>query len=119
MIDHCRVDLQDVRTALRIPRFEAPLIAVALKGKRVGRVIRAPYRLELPPGGQGEFRLDLTCFGDRINTFGPLHNCNPREYNWGPKAARTVAEDWTDGNVFRAKGVCVAPVVEQACASST
>lgn len=109
---HCKLDVPDARTALRIPRFQAPLVMVDVDGQRVGPVIRAPYRLELPHA-EGEVKLDLTCFGDRINTFGPLHNCNPKENNWGPHAFRTKAENWTDGYVIRPKGICVAPILEQ------
>ena len=109
---HCQATLADTPTALRIPRFQAPLVAVDVEGKRVGQILRAPFRLELPQA-EGEARLDLICFGDRINTFGPLHNCNPKENNWGPKAARTEGENWTDGYMVRPKGICVAPILEQ------
>ena len=86
-----------------------------LGGQRIGRILSAPFRLELPEG-QSEATLDLTCFGDRINTFGPLHNCNPKETNWGPKAARTEGEHWTDGYIVRPKGICVAPILEKKAA---
>lgn len=109
---HCRVDLPQEPTALRVPRFQAPLVAVEVEGKRVGLIQRAPYRLELP-SVHGEVRLDLICFGDRINTFGPLHNCNPKEYNWGPKAARTEGANWNDGYGVRPKGITVTPILEQ------
>jgi hypothetical protein len=109
---HCKVTLSKEAAALRVPKFQAPLVAVDLGGKRIGRIVSAPYRLELPES-QSEAKLDLTCFGDRINTFGPLHNCNPKETNWGPKAARTEGEHWTDGYIVRPKGICVAPILEQ------
>jgi hypothetical protein len=109
---HCKASLPDGPAALRIPRFQAPLVALDVDGKRIGQILRAPFRLELP-GARGALILDLTCFGDRINTFGPLHNCNPLENNWGPKAARTEGENWTDGYMVRPKGLCVAPILEQ------
>jgi hypothetical protein len=110
---HCSVELSDARTALRVPRFSGALLAVDLDGERLGQVIRAPYRIELPRK-TGMAQLDVTCFGDRINTFGPLHNCNPLEDHWGPKAARTEGANWTDGYVLRRKGICVAPTFERA-----
>ena len=109
---HCKAPRSKEATALRIPKFQAPLVAVDLGGQRIGRIVSAPFRLELPEG-QSEAKLDLTCFGDRINTFGPLHNCNPKETNWGPKAARTEGEHWTDGYIVRPKGICVAPILEK------
>lgn len=107
----CHLQLPDAPTALRIPRYQAPLIAVDLDGERIGRIMRAPHRLELPQR-ESRIHLDLTCFGDRVNTFGPLHNCNPLETWWGPDAARTTGADWTDGYVLRPKGICVAPMLE-------
>lgn len=109
---HCKVTLPNEPTALRIPRFQAPLVVVDVEGERVGRIIRAPHRLALPHR-EGEVTLDLTCFGDRINTFGPLHNCNPKEHNWGPKAARTEGANWTEGYAVRPKGLTVAPILER------
>lgn len=110
---HCAATLTEGPLALRVPRFHAPLLAVDVNGQRVGRILRAPHRLELP-GQAGPVRLDLTCFGDRVNTFGPLHNCNPRERWWGPPAWRTRGENWTDGYVLRPKGIIAAPVMEKA-----
>lgn len=110
---HGSMTLPDAPVALRVPRFHAPLLAVDVEGQRVGRIIRPPHRLELPCKG-GEIQLDLTCFGDRVNTFGALHDCNPQEQWWGPPAYRTCGEHWTDGYVLRPKGIFVAPMLVQA-----
>lgn len=108
---HCRATLPDAPTAMRVPKFSAPLLAVDVNGRRAGRIIRRPHRIVLPRI-TGDVQLDLTCFGDRINTFGPLHNCNPQEHWWGPPAYRSRGENWTDGYMLRAKGVLVAPILE-------
>ncbi len=112
---HCRAILPDAPMALRIPKFHAPLIVVDVNAKRVGRIIRPPHLVELPPIS-GEVQFDLTCFGDLINTFGCLHNCNPQERWWGPPAYRTRGEHWTDGYDIRPKGIVVAPVLVQVVA---
>lgn len=109
---HCSADLPEASMALRVPRYQGALVTVDVDGERLGRVIQPPHRIELPRAS-GKTRLDLICFGDRINTFGPLHNCDPTEVNWGPKAARTEGENWTDGYVLRSKGICVAPILER------
>jgi hypothetical protein len=115
---HCEAVLSHTPMALRVPRFNAPLLAVAVDGQRIGHIIKSPHRLELPRSAD-KVRLDLTCFGDRINTFGPLHNCNPQEYLWNPTAYRTCNEHWTDGYVIRPKGICVAPIIEKCLKEDT
>lgn len=108
---HCDVEMPKGKAALRVPRFQAPLVAVDLGGERLGRILREPYRIELPEA-EGNVRLDLTCFGDRVHTFGAIHNCDPQEDRWGPNAARTKGANWTDGYVLKPKGICVAPMLE-------
>lgn len=109
VIYHCRLPGQARVDAVRIPRFGAPLLAVEADGRRIGQVIRAPYRLELPPGIQ---KLDLICFGDRGNTFGPIHNCNEHEKWWGPEAWRSSGEHWNDAYQLRPKGILISPILE-------
>lgn len=109
---HCRLHRPDGPCSLRAPRFAAALLAVNIRGERLGRIIRSPYRLDLPPGSAGEVPLDITAFGDRFNTFGQLHNFEPTIRWAGPASWRTTGEHWTDGYRVRAKGLLAAPIVE-------
>lgn len=109
---HCKASLPEGATALRVAKFDAPLLTVDVDGKRMGRIIKGPYRVELE-GCSGEVQIDLTCFGDRSNTFGALHNCNPRDYWLGPPSFRTGRHNWSDGYMLKRKGIYVAPILEQ------
>lgn len=109
VIYHCQLPEQMRIDALRVPRFGAPLVAVESDGQRIGQIVRGPYRLELPPGTRNP---DLICFGDRGNTFGPIHNCNQHERWWGPEAWRSTGEFWNDAYQLRPKGILMSPILE-------
>jgi hypothetical protein len=102
---HCRLPGAG---KLRVPRFAAPLLTVAVDGNRLGPIAFPPYELELPAGGQ---RLDITTFGSRINAFGQLHNCVPGYRWWGPQSWRTEGDEWSYEYQLRPQGVLVAPRV--------
>jgi hypothetical protein len=59
--------------ALCIPRFSAPVLAVAVDGTRQGLIAFEPYILELRTLEPGHHTLEITCFGNRFNAFGHLH----------------------------------------------
>lgn len=114
----CRLDAEGGPLALRVPRFRAPLLAVALDGTRVGRIWRSPWRLELGDVSPGRHELAVTAFGSRCNTLGQVHNIHHRgdssSYRWwGPQSWRTRGDDWADEYQLRTCGVLVAPQVER------
>jgi hypothetical protein len=95
--------------ALRAPCFKAPLLTVELDGRRAGAIAFPPYQLELGQLQPGRHKLDLTCYGCRINAFGAVHCCDPRVVWWGPGAWRTSGDGWTYEQVLRPQGVLSAP----------
>jgi hypothetical protein len=109
---HCHADLPDQPVALRVAKFGGPLLTVDHEDQRAGRIIRAPHRVELPRQA-GPAKLDITCFGDRSNTFGALHNNDPHETWRGPGSYRSAGENWTDGYMIAPKGILAAPILEQ------
>ncbi|MEO0514252.1 MAG: hypothetical protein AAF086_03015 [Planctomycetota bacterium] len=110
---HCRGERPGGPVALRVPEFAAPLVAVETEAGRVGTVIGSPYRLALPLAEASPMSLDIIAFGDRQNTFGPLHNANPDEAWWGPEAYRTTGKHWSDAYVLHPKGILCPPRLEQ------
>ena len=65
---------------------------VYLDGKRLGTVALAPYTQELGVL-EGEHTVNLIAFGNRVNTFGALHNTDR-------------LEDWYGSPLWRTKGNC-------------
>jgi hypothetical protein len=96
---------------LEATRFGSPLLAVSLKGKRAGTIAFPPYRLELGKLGVGESVLEITAFGNRFNTFGPLHCYDRSRAWWGPDSYRTEGENWGYEYNLRPTGLLTAPRV--------
>ena len=70
-----------------------------------------PFALDLGRLQPRHHRIDITAFGNRFNTFGPLHNINPFLRWTGPEAQRTVGEHLTYEYQLRPMGLLTAPCV--------
>ncbi|MBQ3865984.1 MAG: hypothetical protein II776_03700, partial [Clostridia bacterium] len=60
--------------SLAVARYRGACVAVRLDGKDAGRIIYAPYRLDLGRPAPGKHTLELTLFGTRQNGFAQLHH---------------------------------------------
>lgn len=95
---------------LEISHYTAPLLLVELDGKPVGQIAFAPYRLYLGKL-KGRHQLCITSFGNRQNTFGPLHNRNLGGSWIGPSAWRAEGSEFTYGYMLRENGILMAPAL--------
>jgi hypothetical protein len=97
---------------LAVPRFRAPLLTVALDGRRVGPVAFPPYGLDLGTPSAGRHELAITAFGSRINSFGALHHADHHSVRWyGPGTWRTQGADWTYHYQLKPCGILGAPAL--------
>ncbi len=97
---------------VEVTQFRCPVIKVALDGRDQGRIAFSPYTLLLKDVTAGEHILELTAYGNRINTFGALHNCN-HSLTWaGPDSWRTRGAAWSYEYQLRPTGIIVSPVVK-------
>lgn len=107
VIYHARLAPLASRSKLQFPKFQNPLLSIDHNGTRIGTVAFAPYEIELP---ENIDRLDITAYGNRSNTFGPLHHTN-RDLKWiGPGAWRTTGDQWQDAYSLRAMGILTPPL---------
>lgn len=93
---------------LRIPQYRGAVVDVALDGEFAGKIAYAPYELELPCA-PGEHRLRITVYGNRVNTFNALHNCNDAETWYGPDSWRSTGDEWSYEYRLKPCGLLVAP----------
>ncbi len=71
--------------------YRGSLISVTLDGAPAGEIIFDPYTLRLRSVRSGPHDIALTLYGNRVNTFGPLHNAM-QPLKWvGPEAFRPTA----------------------------
>ncbi|MDO4272974.1 MAG: glycosyl hydrolase [Eubacteriales bacterium] len=93
--------------------FRAPVIKVSLDGEEKGYIVYSPYEINLGETEAGNHTLELTVFGNRVNTFGTVHNCNQTEFWYGPNAWRTEGDQWAYEYQLKPTGLLKAPVFEE------
>ena len=76
----------------------------------MGQIAFSPYRLVLGRLS-GRHEILVTAFGNRQNTFGPLHNARSGERWIGPSAWRTEGADFTYDYRLSKNGILKAPVL--------
>jgi hypothetical protein len=92
--------------------YRGQIIGVKIDGTQKGSIIYSPYRLRVDGLADGEHDIELILYGNRINTFGQLHNVSRNEgYWWGPNSWRTTGAEWSYEYKFWEQGILKAPAV--------
>ena len=106
---HCSLTATGSPLNLHTPHLGGPLAGVALDGKDLGRITRAPWELDLGTPSQGSHALDITVFGHRRNSFGSVHLAETWEWSSAPSAWRSKREAWSDGYRLSPMGLLTEP----------
>ncbi len=85
----------DGTLVLNATMFRCPAIAAEIDGKRAGLIAIAPYEVKIPCMKKGRHSIKLTAFGNRMNTFGPLHLCDYHRKSQSPAGWRSVGARWS------------------------
>ncbi|MCL2603719.1 MAG: hypothetical protein FWD90_04495 [Defluviitaleaceae bacterium] len=109
MVWHCRLQGEGKRIRLQAPHFRNPLLSVDVNGTRAGVIAYAPYTVDLDILPPGRNDMDITAYGNRVNTFGALHNANKAETWFGPDAWRTTGNAWSYEYRVKPTGILVSP----------
>lgn len=99
--------------AMQCPNFGGHLLRVWVDGEDRGPIAFAPYRIELGKLSAGEHEIRIRCYGNRMNTFGALHNNRAEWEWWGPPAWRLEGEHRNDIWQLRPTGLLRAPILEK------
>ena len=93
-----------------VDAYKGSLISVGLDGEDKGDIIFAPYNLNAINVEAGRHEVSLTLYGNRINTFGPLHN-RLVPLKWvGPESFRT-RDFFTYDYVLKEFGIMEKPIL--------
>lgn len=65
--------------------FAGPVVEVLLDGASKGRIAFSPYRVSMEAVPPGVHRLELVLYGNRYNSFAPLHTVSFEEVFVGPE----------------------------------
>lgn len=110
----CEIEVSEAgRYALQCPSFGGALLRVWCDDQNCGPVAYAPYRAELGELSAGKHRVRIRCYGNRMNTFGALHNNRSEWRWWGPPAWRLENEHRNDVCQLRPTGMLRAPLLEK------
>ncbi len=88
------------------------LLGVSLDGEDIGKIAYPPYLAKADNISDGKHLLEITLYGNRYNTFGPIHLVNEKESWHGPGAWRSSSHNFSYEYVLRRIGLLKAPVVE-------
>jgi hypothetical protein len=108
---HCDIVSEDCNCRVEVPQFRNPLLSVSLDGEEKGKIAFAPYISELGRVKSGKHKLEITAFGNRVNTFGAVHNCNHTVEWFGPNAWRTAGNSWAYEYQLKPAGILIGPRV--------
>jgi len=111
LIYHLGAEIPTDKFTIRATQYRGHLLKVKVDGKDYGPLVYSPYEMEIP-AGKGKHKIDLVCFGSRINTFGQLH-CVERAPQtwWGPNSWRTTGANWSYDYQFWPQGVLKSPEI--------
>jgi len=108
----CKFESKGGEAMLSASYFRCPLLKVSVNGKE-NIIAYAPYEISLGNLPQGEHDIEITAFGNRINTFGTLH-CSDETMIWGgPDAWRTTGASWAYEYQLTPVGILKAVEVKQ------
>ena len=97
---------------LEIRRFSGTAISVCVDGKRVeGMVAFPPNRLYLGKLDKGSHSVDITLYGNRMNTLGQLHNTIVKPSYTDPGMWRPKGRFFSPEYLLRPHGIFTTPVI--------
>ena len=104
---------EECRAEIAVEKFGAPCIRVFVDGRDIGLIAFSPFKVytELE---EGEHKVEFVCYGNRNNTFGPIHNkkiADP-DYYIMPSAWDYSDELYIDSYCFGDVGILGSPEIK-------
>ena len=105
------IHTEEGRYGLCISKFRCPLMKVSVDGKECDVIIGAPYTANLGVLSAGEHKVTVCSYGNRVNAFGQVHNCDEQLTWYGPNSWRSVGAAYAKEYQLRRMGILKAPVL--------
>ena len=102
----------DVECDIRINAalYKGALIKVLVDGSEAGKIAFAPYELTVEKLKPGKHTVEYILYGNRVNTFGSLHNCG--KSSWvGPDHWYSKGDEWSYEYNLKPVGILKSPVI--------
>lgn len=104
------IDVPESTLKIRANRYRGALIKVFVDGKDVGNIVYSPCILKTDVS-KGKHTVEFKVFGNRVNTFGPVHDISQNVWV-GPGSWYTVDSEWSYEYVLKTTGIHSSPVIE-------
>jgi hypothetical protein len=112
VVYHCSFRSNGEEIAVELPQLTAPVASVLVDGKAKHTVAFYPYVARLGVIAADNHTLEITCFGNRENAFGPLHLVPGKTEYISPNAWRTDLDWWMDEYNIKPMGLLQTPIVK-------
>ncbi len=101
----------DADIDIRVTHYSGALLRLYVDGKDVGELIYSPYVKHVRDLSAGKHVFEVKLYGNRQNTFGPLHLAHSA-YSWlGPGAWYTKNEEFSYEYTLKPFGVLASPEI--------
>ena len=106
-----KVDTPDCDLCVHASRYAGALVRVAFDGRDCGKIVYAPYKLDIKNVKSGKHEIEFTVCGNRYNTFGALHDCSHSRWA-GSNMWSERDENWCYEYCVKDTGLLASPVIE-------
>lgn len=94
---------------ISVPHYKGALVKVFVDGEDKGIIAYSPYKVTIDNLAAGKHEIEFKFYGNRFNTFAPLHNCG--DMTWaGPNAWFTTGSSWCYEYNLKPTGIMASPV---------
>ena len=97
---------------LCVPSYRGSVVKIFLDGEFMGYIAFEPYEVVVEHLDEGLHTVEIVLCGNRVNTFGCLHNADTSITRFGPPAWQTEGDAWSYEYRFWKNGVMSAPRIE-------
>lgn len=108
------VEIQGTSLRIRVPQYRGAVLGLQMDGGRAADLAYAPYEYEFTNLAPGKHEVGITVYGNRVNGFGCLHNCDDSLTWYGPDCWRSEGIRWCYEYRLRRMGLLVSPQIEKA-----
>lgn len=98
---------------VRVPQYRGSVLGMEMDGVRQGDMAYAPYEYTFTNLQPGEHEVGITVYGNRVNGFGCVHNCDDSTSWFGPDCWRSEGVRWCYEYRLRKSGLLVSPQIEK------
>ena len=98
---------------IRVPQYRGSVLGMEMDGVRQGDMAYAPYEYTFTNLQPGEHEVGITVYGNRVNGFGCVHNCDDSTSWFGPDCWRSEGVRWCYEYRLRKSGLLVSPQIKK------